>query len=94
MSRITKSKYNDIYESQLRREKLVDLLLSEIIFIKKEIKKYNIKDEKNNVRKALKKLEYLLNLLKDNDNNLSDSDFHKIILFIRGIFKDIVDNIE
>ncbi|MFX1497396.1 MAG: hypothetical protein ACFFBH_07710 [Promethearchaeota archaeon] len=94
MSKITKWKYNDIYESQLRREKLVDLLLSEIIFIKKEIKKYNIKDEKNKVKKALKKLEYLLNLLKDNDNNLSDSDFHKIILFIRGIFKDIVDNIE
>lgn len=94
MSKITKWKYNDIYESQLRREKLVDLLLSEIIFIKKEIKKYNIKDEKNKVKKALKKLEYILNLLKDNDNNLSDSDFHKIILFIRGIFKDIVDNIE
>ncbi|MFX1415022.1 MAG: hypothetical protein ACFFA2_14505 [Promethearchaeota archaeon] len=94
MSNETKWKYNDFFSNQLRREKLVNILLCEIIFIKKRIKNYKIDDEKNSLQEGLKKLEYLLNLLKSNDSTLSDSDFDKIILFIHEVFKDIVENIE
>lgn len=94
MSKVNKWKYNDFFDNQLRREKLVNILLCEIIFIKKQIKNYRLDNEENSLQEALKKLEYLLNLLKSNDTNLSDSDFDKVLLFIHEIFKDIVENIE
>ncbi|MFX0033891.1 MAG: hypothetical protein ACFE8E_12780 [Candidatus Hodarchaeota archaeon] len=94
MSKVTKWKYNDFFGNQLRREKLINILLCEIIFIKTQIKKYNLDDKENNINEALKKLEYLLNVLKNNDTILSDTDFDKIIMFIHEIFKDIVETLE
>ena len=93
MSKVVKWKYNDFFGNQLRREKLIYMLLSEIIFLKTQISKYKLNDSQNHIKSALKKLEYLLNILKNNDSELSDSDFDKIIRFIYEIFKNIVENL-
>jgi len=92
VSKILKWQYSDFLES--RRDKLVNLLLSEIIFLKSrstKIKKYNSKicfDD------ALKKLEYTLNMLKNNDTELKDKDFDKIIILVYNIIRDITENLE
>ena len=94
MSKVIKWKYNDFFSNQLRREKLINMLLSEIIFLKSQIKKYKLNDPQNHIKPGLKKLEYLLNVLKSNDSELSDSDFDKIIRFIYETFKNIIENLE
>ena len=94
MSKIIKWKYHDFFSNQLRREKLINMLLCEIIFLKKEIYKYKLNDPENHIEPGLKKLEYLLNILKNNDSELSDSDFDKIIRFIYETFKNIIESLE
>ncbi|MFX0026520.1 MAG: hypothetical protein ACFE8M_08880 [Candidatus Hermodarchaeota archaeon] len=94
MSKVIKWKYNDFFSNQLRREKLINMLLCEIIFLKTQINKYKLNDPQNHIKQGLTKLEYLLNILKNNDYELSDSDFDKIIRFIYETFKIIVENLE
>jgi hypothetical protein len=92
MSRVIKWQYNDLIES--RRNKLVNLLLTEIIFLKSQYKTMSNKINKECVENALDKLDYLLNILKNSDLNLGDNDFDKIIIIIYNIFKEIVQKIE
>lgn len=94
MSKVIKWKYNDFYGNQLRREKLVNMLLSEIIFLKNQVNKYNSEKQNIHIKNGLIKLEYLLNILKNSDSELDDSDFDKIIAFIYEIFKCIIENLE
>jgi len=94
MSKVDKWKYNDFFGDQLRREKLVNILLSEIIFLKKQIKTYKLNDHQNCIKTALGKLEYLLEILKNNETCLSDDDFDKIINFIYQIFNNIAKELE
>ncbi len=94
MSKIIKWKYNDFFSNQLRREKLINMLLCEIIFLKTQINKYKLNDPENYIKPGLKKLEYLLNILKNYDSELSDSDFDKIIRFIYETFKNIIETLE
>jgi len=94
MSKVIKWKYNDFFSNQLRREKLVNMLLCEIIFLKTQINKYKLDDPENQIKTGLKKLEYLLNVLKNNDSELTDLDFDKIIRFIYETFKNIIENLE
>mgnify|MGYP000032174980 CR=1 FL=1 len=85
MSKVIKWQYSDFFEP--RREKLVSILLSEIIFLKSHIKKSNINNKNQCLEIALDKLEYLLNTLKKSDIDLSDKDFDKVIMIIYNVFE-------
>ena len=91
MSKVIKWQYSDFFQS--RREKLVNILLSEIIFLKSHHRKSESNFEKIYLKKTLDKLEYLLNVLKTEDTDLSDKEFDKILKLIYLIFTEIVENI-
>ena len=92
MSKVIKWQYSDFFEP--RREKLVNLLLSEIIFLKSHLKKLRLNEKTGGIEIALDKLDYLLNTLKNNDTDLSDKDFDKVVLIIYQIFKEIINKLE
>ena len=92
MSKVIKWQYSDLFEP--RREKLVNLLLSEIIFLKSHLKKLTLNEKTGGIEIALDKLDYLLNTLKNNDTELSDKDFDKVVLIIYQIFQEIVNKLE
>ncbi len=92
MSKVIKWQYSDFFEP--RREKLVNLLLSEIIFLKSHLKKLTLNEEAKCIKIALDKLDYILNTLKNNDTELSDKDFDKVVLIIYQIFKEIIYKLE
>jgi len=92
MSKVIKWQYPDFFEP--RREKLVNLLLSEIIFLKSHLKKLTLNEKARCIKMALNKLDYLLNTLKNNDTELSDKDFDKIVLIVYQIFKEIINKLE
>ena len=69
------------------------MLFSEIIFLKSHLNNLESNIDPKLFKTALDKLEYLLNLLKRNDTDLSDKEFDKILKVIYLIFNDIVDNI-
>jgi len=92
MSKVIKWQYSDFFEP--RREKLVNLLLSEIIFLKSHLKKLTLNEKTEGIEIALDKLDYLLNTLKNNDTELSDKDFDKVVLIIYQIFQEIVNKLE
>jgi len=92
MSKVIKWQYSDFF--QPRREKLVNLLLSEIIFLKGHLKNLTLNEKTVGVEIALDKLDYLLNTLKNNDTELSDKHFDKVVLIIYQIFQEIVNKLE
>jgi len=92
MSKVIKWQYPDLFEP--RREKLVNLLLSEIIFLKSHLKKLTLNEQIGSIELALDKLDYLLNILKNFDTELSDKDFDKVIQIIYHIFQEIVNKLE
>ena len=92
MSKAIIWQYNEFIQS--RKEKLVKMLISEIIFLKTRFNKTNNKAQMNHLEKALDKLDYLLNQLKNNSSDMPEGDFDKIIMIIYKIFKEIADNLE
>ena len=46
------------------------------------------------IETALNKLEYLLNALKNNDTELSEKDFDKVIIIIYQCFQEIISRLE
>jgi len=92
MSKAIFWQYNQLVES--RKEKLANMLISEIIFLKTRVKRANNKDEISYLKNALDKLDYLLNKLKNNSSDMPEGDFDKIIMLIYQIFKDVADNLE
>jgi len=92
MSKAIIWQYNEFIQS--RKEKLVKMLISEIIFLKTHFKRAKNKHEKFHLKKALDKLEYLINKLKENCSNMSEEDFDRVLMVIYRIFKDIADNLE
>ncbi len=92
MSKVIKWKYADFFQS--RREKLINLLFSEIIFLKSHVNKSKILNEQQYLRNALNNLEYTLNFLKNFEKDLSDKEFDKFVKVIYEIIKEIVVNIE
>lgn len=91
MSKVIKWRYSDFFEP--RREKLVNILLSEIIFLKSHIKKSNIGKKNQYLEIGLDKLEYLLNTLKKSDIDLSDKDFDKVVMIIYHVFEEITNKL-
>jgi hypothetical protein len=89
MSKSIKWQYNQFVQS--RKEKLANMLISEIIFLKKRFKEAKNRDELEYLSKALDKLDYLLNRLKNNNSDMSEEDFDKVVMLIYQIFKEIAD---
>ncbi|MFX0008147.1 MAG: hypothetical protein ACFFAV_15670 [Candidatus Hermodarchaeota archaeon] len=92
MSKSIKWQYNEFIQS--RKEKLANMLISEIIFLKKRVKEAKNKEEIDYLGKALDKLDYLLNILKNNSSDMAEEDFDKIIMLIYHIFKEIANSLE
>lgn len=92
MSKIIKWQYDDFFQD--RRAKLINILLSEVIFLKTHLIRSESNSEKYYIQEALEKLEYLLEILKNNETCLSDADFDKIINLIYQIFQDITKKLE
>ena len=92
MSKIIKWQYDEFFQD--RRVKLINMLFSEVIFLKTHLKQSELPSEKYYIREALEKLEYLLEILKNNETCLSDADFDKIVNFIYQIFQDIAKKLE
>jgi hypothetical protein len=74
--------------------KLINILLSEVIFLKSHYKVSESMLEKEYIQEALGKLEYLLEILRNNETCLSDADFDKNINFIYQIFNNIAKKLE
>ena len=89
MSRVINWQYDDLFRS--RKEKLINMLISEIIFLKNKSRSTN---KQEFIEKALIKLEYLLNVLNRNNTDLSEKDFNKVILLIYNIFRGITEKLE
>lgn len=92
MSKAIFWQFNEFLQS--RKEKLVNMLISEIIFLKTRVKRAKNNNEMNYLQKALDKLDYLLNKLIKYSYNMPEEDFDKIIMIIYKIFKEITDNLE
>ena len=89
MSRVINWQYDDLFRS--RKEKLINMLISEIIFLKN---KSRFTNKQEFMEKALIKLEYLLNIINRNNTDLSEKDFNKVILLIYNIFRGITEKLE
>ena len=87
MSKTILGQYNDFIQS--RKDKLINMLISEIIFLKSKFKSTNKNEEISYLKEALGKLEYLLDKLKENSSEISERDFDKITMIIYHIFKEI-----
>lgn len=92
MSKAIIWQYNEFIQS--RKEKLVNMLISEIIFLKTRFKRAKNRDEISYLRNALDKLDYLLNKLKENSSEMPEEDFDKILMLIYRIFKEIANKLE
>lgn len=92
MSKVQKWQFNDLFES--RRDRLINLLLSEIIFLKSKCKEVTNTKNEDSFEIALNKLDFTLNVLKNYEHELNDNDYDKIILIIYNIFRDILDKLE
>jgi hypothetical protein len=92
MSKVLSWQYHDFIDS--RKEKLVNMLISEIIFLKTNIRKRKNIDQIEELKIALDRLEYLLNKLKKDGSEVPETDFDKIIMLIYRIFRDIADKLE
>ncbi|MCK4381510.1 MAG: hypothetical protein KAW51_10260 [Candidatus Lokiarchaeota archaeon] len=92
MSKTILWQYNKFVQS--RKEKLVSMLISEIIFLKTRFKRAKNRNEILYLKNALDKLDYLLNKLKDNSSEMPEEDFDKILMMIYHIFKNIANKLE
>lgn len=92
MSKAIIWQYNEFIQS--RKEKLVKMLISEIIFLKTRFERAKNKEEIYHLKKALDKLEYLLTKLNKYSSDMPEEDFDKILILIYRIFKDIADILE
>ena len=92
MSKTIVLPYNVFVES--RKDKLVNMLISEIIFLKTRVKRAINKDEISYLRNGLDKLDYLLNQLKNNSSDMTEGDFDKIVMIIYHIFNEIANKVE
>ena len=79
---------------QPRKEKLVNMLVSEIIFLKTRFKRVKNKDEISYLKNGLDKLDFLLNKLKNTKSEMSEEDFDKLIMLIYHIFREITNQLE
>jgi len=91
LSKVQKWQYEEFYLTN--RYKLIKLLLSEIIFLDNCYKKASCENEKQLLKSAVDKLDYLLMRQEQNYDDLSDGDFKMILMIIYGILNNIIENL-
>ena len=92
MSKSIKWQYNEFIQS--RKDKLINMLISEIIFLKTKLRSAKNNEEISYLKIALDKLNYLLNKLKENSIEIAEKDFENVIMMIYHIFKEIAIKLE
>ena len=92
MSKVEKWQLSDFYQS--RREKIIGLLLGEIIFLKSHIKQMHSANQHRQFEMGLEKIDYILGLLKNTEEELPEDTFDKIISLVYNILKEIVIELE
>ena len=92
MSKVEKWQLSDFYQS--RREKIIGLLLGEIIFLKSHIKQIHSVSQQCQFETGLEKIDYILGLLKKTEEELPEDTFDKLISLVYIILKEIVIELE
>ncbi|MCJ7647900.1 MAG: hypothetical protein MUP85_04755 [Candidatus Lokiarchaeota archaeon] len=92
MSKVEKWQLSDFYQS--RREKIIGLLLGEIIFLKSHIKQIHSVSQQSQFEMGLEKIDYILGLLKKTEEELPEESFDSIISLVYNIMKEIVIELE
>ena len=92
MSKVEKWQLSDFYQS--RREKIIGLLLAEIIFLKSHIKQVHSVTQQRQFETGLEKIDYILGLLKKTEEELPEDTFDKLINLVYIILKEIVIELE
>ena len=92
MSKIQKWEFFDFFSS--RRDKLVNLLLSEIIFLKSRVKCLSSIEQRDLCNLALEKLNYILDSIKRSEREIDEQEFDFIINLVHNILKVIISEIE
>ena len=92
MSKVQKWEFSDFFVS--RREKLINLLLSEIIFLKSRVKCLSSKEQQDLCNLALEKLNYIMDTIKRSEKEINEQEFDFIINLVHNILKVIISEIE
>ena len=92
MSKVQKWGFSDFFVS--RREKLINLLLSEIIFLKSRVKCLSSKEQQDLCNLALEKLNYIMDTIKRSEKEINEQEFDFIINLVHNILKVIISEIE
>jgi hypothetical protein len=92
MSKVEKWQLSDFYQS--RREKIISLLLGEIIFLKSHIKQIHSDNQRCQFEIGLEKIDYILGLLNKTEEELPEDTFDKLINLVYNILKEIVIELE
>ena len=92
MSKVQKWEFSDFIAS--RRDKLINLLFSEIIFLKSRVKYLSSKALRDSSNLALEKLNYILDSIKRSEEEMDEQEFDFIINLVHNIIKVIVSEIE
>ena len=92
MSQLDKWQFREFYYNY--REKVIQILTSEIIFLEHCLSKVEKRKEKKIIKKACRKLERLLNIqLEQMYDNLSKKDYENITLSIFQIFNKVINKL-
>ena len=92
MSKVQRWEFSDFFSS--RRDKLINLLLSEIIFLKSRLKFLNSKGLRDSCNLALEKLNYILDSIKGSEKEIDEQEFDFIINLVHNVLKVIISEIE
>lgn len=92
MSKVEKWQFSDFYQS--RREKIISLLLGEIIFLKSHISQINSVNQRCQFEMGLEKIDYILGLLSNSEEDMAEDTFDKLINLVYNILKEIVIELE
>ena len=92
MSQLYKWQFKDFFQND--REKLIQLLISEIVFLDFCFNKAKKRKERKIIKRAYKKLEILLITQQGQlDVNLLEDDYKNIILTIIQVFSRVVNKL-
>ena len=92
MSQLEKWQFREFFQND--REKIIQILTSEIIFLNHCLNQVNKRKEINGIKRAKNKLEKLLNAqLKQITFNISEKDYENIILTIFKTLNKVVNKL-
>ena len=92
MSQLDKWQFREFFQND--REKVIQLLISEMIFLNHCLRKAKKRKERRIIKKTFKKLEKLLIAQQGQlDVNLSEEDYKNIISTIIQAFNDVVNKL-